>query len=120
MHWAGSGWSANVMANNLLPAPAPLGQRIPLSGYQQTGRRRDQRFGSGPRPVTLDKARIEHQVRKLALEHAAGRLEDAMYLERLHEAPGREAEPRAGERRRDVAGAGRGVALGVVRDAERG
>ena len=42
-------------------------------------------LGSGPRPVTLDKARIERQIRELALEHAAGRLEDAVYLERLHE-----------------------------------
>jgi hypothetical protein len=42
-------------------------------------------LGSGPRPVALDKARIERQIRELALEHAAGRLEDAVYLERLHE-----------------------------------
>ena len=42
-------------------------------------------LGSGPRPVTLDRARIERQIRELALEHAAGRLEDAVYLRRLHE-----------------------------------
>lgn len=42
-------------------------------------------LGSGPRPVTLDKARIDRQIRDLALEHAAGRLEDDVYLERLHE-----------------------------------
>ncbi len=42
-------------------------------------------LGSGPRPVTLDKARIDRQIRDLALEHAAGRLEDEVYLERLHE-----------------------------------
>ena len=42
-------------------------------------------LGSGPRPVTLDQARIDRQIRELALEHAAGRLEDAVYLERLHE-----------------------------------
>ena len=39
----------------------------------------------GPRPVALDRARIEHQIRELALEHAAGRFDDAVYLERLHE-----------------------------------
>jgi hypothetical protein len=33
--------------------------------------------------VSLDKARIERQIRELAPEHAAGRLEDAVYLERL-------------------------------------
>jgi hypothetical protein len=42
-------------------------------------------LGSGHRPVALDKARIERQIRELALEHAAGRLEDAAYLERLDE-----------------------------------
>ena len=42
-------------------------------------------LGSGPRPVTLDKARIDRQIRDLALEHAAGRLEDEVYLERLRE-----------------------------------
>ena len=29
--------------------------------------------------------RIERQIRELALEYAAGRIEDAVYLERLHE-----------------------------------
>ena len=42
-------------------------------------------LGSAPRPVTLDKARIERQMRDLALDHAAGRLEDEGYLQRLHE-----------------------------------
>ena len=42
-------------------------------------------LGSGPRPVALDQARIDRQIRELALEHAAGRLEDATYLERLQE-----------------------------------
>ena len=42
-------------------------------------------LGSGPRPVALDQARIDRQIRELALEHAAGRLEDATYLDRLHE-----------------------------------
>ena len=41
--------------------------------------------GGAPRPVTLDKARIERQIRELALEHAAGHLEDEVYLERLRE-----------------------------------
>ena len=48
------------------------------------GARRADR-GSGPRPVALDKARTERQIRDLALEHTAGRLEDAADLERLHE-----------------------------------
>jgi hypothetical protein len=41
-------------------------------------------LGSGPRAVAIDRARIDRQIRELALEHAAGRLEDAVYLERLH------------------------------------
>ncbi len=35
--------------------------------------------------LALDKARIERQIRDLALEHAAERLEDKAYLDRLHE-----------------------------------
>jgi DNA invertase Pin-like site-specific DNA recombinase len=42
-------------------------------------------LGSAPRPITIDRARIERQMRDLALDHAAGRLEDAVYLERLRE-----------------------------------
>jgi hypothetical protein len=42
-------------------------------------------LGSSRQPVAIDKVRIERQMRELALEHAAGRLEDAVYLERLHE-----------------------------------
>jgi hypothetical protein len=42
-------------------------------------------LGTGPRPVALDQARIDRQIRELALEHAAGRLEDTVYLDRLHE-----------------------------------
>jgi hypothetical protein len=34
--------------------------------------------------VAIDQARIERQIRELALDHAAGRLEDAAYLGRLH------------------------------------
>ncbi len=40
-------------------------------------------LGPAPRPITLDRARIERQMRDLALDHAAGRLEDAVYLDRL-------------------------------------
>ncbi len=40
-------------------------------------------FGSAPRPIAIDLARIERHMRELALDHAAGRLEDAAYLERL-------------------------------------
>jgi hypothetical protein len=40
-------------------------------------------LGSAPRPVKLDRARIDRQMRELALDHAAGRLPDAVYLERL-------------------------------------
>ena len=45
-------------------------------------------LGTGPRPVAIDQARIDRQIRELALDHAAGRLEDAAYLERLHELRG--------------------------------
>jgi len=40
-------------------------------------------LGSAPRPIALDRARIERQIGDLALEHAAGGLDDAIYLERL-------------------------------------
>jgi DNA invertase Pin-like site-specific DNA recombinase len=40
-------------------------------------------LGSAPRPVKLDRARIDPHMRELALDHAAGRLPDAVYLERL-------------------------------------
>jgi len=40
-------------------------------------------LGSAPRPIAIDRARIERQMRDLALDHAAGRLEDAVYLDRL-------------------------------------
>jgi hypothetical protein len=33
--------------------------------------------------VAIDRARIDRQMRELALDHAAGRLPDAVYLERL-------------------------------------
>ena len=42
-------------------------------------------LGGAPRPVALDRARIDRQIRELALEHAAGHLEDEVYLERLRE-----------------------------------
>lgn len=37
---------------------------------------------SAQRPVSLDRARLERSKRELALDHAAGRLDDASYLER--------------------------------------
>jgi hypothetical protein len=40
-------------------------------------------LGSAPRPIAIDRARIDRQMRDLALDHAAGRLEDAVYLDRL-------------------------------------
>jgi hypothetical protein len=40
-------------------------------------------LGSVDRPVGLDRARIERQMRDLALDHVAQRLGDAAYLERL-------------------------------------
>ena len=40
-------------------------------------------LGSGPRPIAIDRGRIERQMRTLALDHAAGRLEDATYLEQV-------------------------------------
>jgi hypothetical protein len=40
-------------------------------------------LGCAPRPVAIDKARIERQIRELALEHAAGGLADEVYLEHL-------------------------------------
>ncbi|MGH2513180.1 MAG: hypothetical protein ACRDGQ_10875 [Candidatus Limnocylindrales bacterium] len=40
-------------------------------------------LGSAERPVKLDRARLERQKRELALDHAAERLSDAAYLERL-------------------------------------
>ena len=42
-------------------------------------------LGGAPRPVGLAHARIDRKIRELALEHAAGRLEDAAHLERLRE-----------------------------------
>ena len=42
-------------------------------------------LGGARRPVALDRARIDRQIRELALEHAAGHLEDAVYLGRLRE-----------------------------------
>lgn len=42
-------------------------------------------LGGAPRPVALDRARIDRQIRELTLDHAAGRLDDAVYLERLRE-----------------------------------
>jgi hypothetical protein len=40
-------------------------------------------LGSSRQPVAIDKARIERQMRELALEHAAGSMGDEAYLARL-------------------------------------
>jgi hypothetical protein len=40
-------------------------------------------LGSPDRPVGLDRVRIERQMRELALDHVAERIDDAAYLERL-------------------------------------
>ena len=40
-------------------------------------------LSAGERPVTMDRARLERQMRELALEHAAARLDDAEYLARM-------------------------------------
>ena len=39
--------------------------------------------GSTRQPVAIDRARIDRQMRELALEHAAGSLGDEAYLARL-------------------------------------
>ncbi len=40
-------------------------------------------LGGARRPIAIDKARIDRQIRELALDHAAGKLDDAVYLDRL-------------------------------------
>jgi hypothetical protein len=40
-------------------------------------------LGSTRRPVEMDRARIDRRIRELALEHAAGDLDDDVYLARL-------------------------------------
>ena len=40
-------------------------------------------LSAGERPVTMDRARLERQMRELALDHAAARLDDAEYLARM-------------------------------------
>ena len=40
-------------------------------------------LGSIRQPVAIDRARVERQIRELALEHAGGRLGDEAYLTRL-------------------------------------
>ena len=61
-------------------------------------------LGVEPAPVAIDQARIDRQIRELALEHAAGILGDETYLARLKELrsqrdpSGRAAGPRPSER----------------------
>jgi hypothetical protein len=40
-------------------------------------------LGSSRQPVAIDQARLDRQIRELALEHAAGSLSDEAYLARL-------------------------------------
>ena len=40
-------------------------------------------LSTGARPVTMDRARLERQMRDLALDHAAARVDDADYLARM-------------------------------------
>ena len=40
-------------------------------------------LGSAPRPIAIDRARIERQMRELALDHVGGEMDDAVYLARL-------------------------------------
>ena len=40
-------------------------------------------LSAGERPATMDRARLERQMRELALQHAAARLDDAEYLARM-------------------------------------
>lgn len=40
-------------------------------------------LSAGDRPQTMDRARVERQMRELALGHAAARLDDAEYLARM-------------------------------------
>jgi hypothetical protein len=42
-------------------------------------------LGSTQRPVAIDRARYERQMRELALDHVAGGVSDAVYLARLAE-----------------------------------
>jgi hypothetical protein len=54
-------------------------------------------LGSTRRPVEMDQARIDRRIRELALEHAAGDLDDDVYLARLkalREAPKRSPRDR--------------------------
>jgi hypothetical protein len=39
--------------------------------------------GSNHQPVAIDRARIDRQIRELALEHAGGGLGDETYLEQM-------------------------------------
>jgi len=41
-------------------------------------------LGSGPRPLTIDRGRIERQMRELAMDHVRGSMDDTAFLERLH------------------------------------
>jgi hypothetical protein len=40
-------------------------------------------LGSAPRPIAIDRARIERRMRELAMDHVGGGIEDGVYLVRL-------------------------------------
>jgi DNA invertase Pin-like site-specific DNA recombinase len=61
-------------------------------------------LGSTQRPIAIDRARFERQMRDLALEHAAGGVADATYLARM------------GELRRQLSAVDEGSNLGVPAD----
>jgi hypothetical protein len=45
-------------------------------------------LGSTERPVTLDKARLQRQIKSLAADHAEDKIDDGVYLERKHQLRG--------------------------------
>ena len=77
------------------------------------------RSGATERPVTLDRVRLERQMRELALDHVEGRVGDDAYIARPKELRGRLAafdEPQAGHVQRQ---ASRRVATCPGRDLAR-
>ena len=57
-------------------------------------------LGSTRQPVAIDRARIDRQIRELALEHAAGSLGDEAYLDAAEGAPGATRRGRGADGRR--------------------
>jgi len=57
-------------------------------------------LGAAERPVTLDKVRLDRQMRELAIDHVEGRVSDEVSMERLKDLRGRLAafdEPGVGD-----------------------